>query len=144
MRYLSVCPSIHPPSFSVAALKQTLATCLIKQNTSDNWVGHISPGGGAQNVAAPLWLEDNELPGAKESLEVDLHLVMIRAADLAWLSERLSCPLERLKGAGMCQITGSEHSGRGTGCADSFFTDTVLLEWMDTHCIPLIIQQAFG
>lgn len=44
-----------------------------------------------------------------------------------------NCPLEQLKSAGMCQITGSVQSGHGVGCTDSLFTDTVLLEWMDTH-----------
>lgn len=90
-------------------------------------MGHIGPGGGLKVPWRPFNLRTmNSLE--LESLEVDLHLVMIHAADLAWLSEHLSCPLEQLKGAGMCQITDSEHSGRGTRCTDSLFTDAVLLE----------------
>lgn len=54
---------------------------------------------------------DNELPGAKEGLWVDLWPLMTHPADLKWFSSGLSRPLEQLEGTGMCAITGSVHPG---------------------------------
>lgn len=76
----------------------------------------------------PFNTEVNELPGAKEGLQVDLQSLMTHPADLDWLPHRSQHLLEQLEGAGMSKITGLAHLGC-VRVSVYALTQSVLTQW---------------